>query len=66
MASFENKGCQEKLQELSIKNEGLSMDLLQTKKLDKIEVLAQRLSFEKSQDAEYIRSISAEIASRAQ
>jgi len=66
MAGFENKRCQQKLEELSIKNEGLNMDLLQTKKLDKIEVLAQRLNFEKSQDAEYIRSISAEIASRTQ
>jgi len=66
MTSFENKRCQQKLEDLSMKNEGLSMDLLQTKKLDEIEVLAQRLNFEKSQDAEYIRSISTEIASRAQ
>jgi len=66
MASFENKRCQQKLEGLSMKNEELNMDLLQTKKLDKIEALAQRLNFEKSQDAEYIRSISTEIASRTQ
>lgn len=66
MASFENRGYQQEIQKLSMKNEELNLDLLQTNKLDKVEILAQKLNFEKSQDAEYIRSFSAEVASRAQ
>ena len=65
-ASFENKGSRERIQELSSRNEELSLDLLENSRVDRIEVAAEELNFEKSQNTEYIRSLSTEVASRIQ
>jgi len=65
-AGFETKRYRQKIQELSLKNEELSLGLIQNNKLDRIEEVAQKLNFEKSQDTEYIRNLSAEVVSRVQ